>query len=216
MNERLDAAMTAGAQASGLVLEPFTDEERAEIEADAQRSAEVLCRDIPRPKQVNETVHRYLALELVDKHNAATVVERNVIQSLGSYKDMLAVKRSSHKQQTAKLQFVDQPWRVGTKFLVLYAGSPRFVAPIDDLDEWRYVSELFQGLAPVGRPAPLSACDVHISTRCVKTRRLRVIHYKSGQYLCLHRACDRCVDWLMYDEGPANRKRLAQLMAYEG
>ena len=210
--------MAAGAQASGLVLEPFTDEERAEIEADAQRSAEVLCRDIPRPKQVNETVHRYLALELVDKHNAATVVERNVIQSLGSYKDMLAFKRSSHKQQTAKLQFVDQPWRVGTKFLVLYAGSPRFVAPIDDLDEWRYISELFQGLAPKASHTMCLGQRATYGSLPAASRRSAcdVIHYKSGQYLCLHRACDRCVDWLMYDEGPANRKRLAQLMAYEG
>ena len=128
--ERLAAANAAGAQASGISYEPFTDQQEREIKAEAERSAEVLCRDLPRPEQVNERVHRFLALELVDRHNATTVVERKVIHSLGYLKDRLAFERASRQQQADRIQFVDKPWLVGTKFLVLYAGNPRCVAPI--------------------------------------------------------------------------------------
>lgn len=156
--------------------------------------------------QINEPIHRALALELVDKHNAATVVERKVIHSLGYIRDRVV---EDSKQQG--LQLVDRPWRVGTKFLVLYAGNPRLVAPIEDLRERHHIVGLFRERTH----QPALACDIRISTRCKKPTRFRVIHYKDGQYLCFHRACDRCIDWLMHDEGPAKKKRLDQLMAYE-
>lgn len=216
--ERLAVANAKGVEKSGLPWAPFTDEDNREIEGDGVRSAEVLCCDLPRPAQFNEQIHRRLALELVDKHMSCTPLERYVIHAMGHVLDLRTFNRSSRKQQADRVHFVDRPWRVGTKFLVLHAHLPRFVTPIDDLYEWRYVDELFSQryarLTSSGKP--LRGCDVRISTRCIKTKRLRTIHFKSGQYLCLHRACDRCVDWLMYNEGPANRKRLDQLLAYEG
>jgi hypothetical protein len=37
---------------------------------------------------------------------------------------------------------------------------------------------------------------------------------KVGHYLCFHRACDGCIDWLLSSKGNANQKRLAHLSEY--
>ena len=92
---------------------------------------------------------------------------------------------------------------------MLHACKPRLVAPIDDLNYWRDVVDLLASQANTKL-----ACDVQIASRCKRPETDRVIHMKSGQYLCLHRACNRCTAWLLYNQGSANQQRLEQLREY--
>ncbi len=85
------------------------------------------------------------------------------------------------------------------------------MVPVDNLNEWPYVTELFMYYCT---RKPMVVCDARISTRCKPPARFQVIHYKVGQFLCFHRVCPNCVDYLMEGSTPANGKRLTQLLRF--
>lgn len=196
---------------AGIPHEP-TEAEQRRIDLDAEKSVDVLCADLPRPPQVNEKILRAIALENIERYRNLTAEERQVLTPHGGHQDVLDFQKAYRKKRIKVPQLIDDPWTVGTKILVLYAGSPRVVVPIDSLDEWPRVAEL---LSRNCTRKPLFKCDVAVSTHCTFPMiSHQITHYKEGQYLVLMRTCEHCADFLMFDSTPARRKRLLQLLRY--
>lgn len=190
----------------------FTAVEQHQINLDALRSAEVLFRDLPRPPQVNEHIHRAVALEQIERFWSLTPDERQVVTPLGTYTDALDFAKAYRKRRIEAPQLIDDPSVIGAKYLILYGGNPRVVVPVDDLNEWPYVAELLRQRCT---RKPLCKCDIGISTRCTSPMVCyQVIHYKVGQYLVISRACNNCAGYLMDGSTPAKGKRLTQLLTY--
>lgn len=173
-----------------------TPGQQVQIDADARRSVEVLFRDLPRPPLAHRNVARKLWAELIDKHRAYPAELR------------LPVRQVLDMDRTRP----DDPWVIGTKFLVIYSGAPQYVHQLDFLDDWervagRYVSD------PDGTGWHRGHhCDVNVCLGCPGgMSELSVMHYKRGQWLTLHRCCHRCYGWLRYGTCKPNSKRLAKL-----
>jgi hypothetical protein len=202
-SERLAAANAAAAKVSQ--TEPFTPtpEEQRQIDEDARRSADVMFYDLPRPSQVNARVHQGLARELIEKHYQKPTQERAVIYAVTNVADLT-------RRLNGGPDFVDSPFEIGTKFRVLYGGNPRCIVPIDNLNLWPEVSERIERYRHSAKPH----CDAKVTKRCLDVLpRLQVIHYKIGQFLCIHAACDRCVDYLMNGFPAAHIARVEKLLA---
>lgn len=164
--------------------------EQDRIDADAQRSAEVLFRDVCRPALAHRNIARALCRELIAKHLSYPPRFR------------LAKRQVLDMDRTPP----DDPWVVGTKFLVVYSGAPQFVHQLDYLEDWRRVIDRYVRDSP-------HRCDLRVTTGCTDGLAdvLSVCNFKRGQWVTLHRGCDPCLDWLRYGTGKPNHARLNKL-----
>lgn len=196
LEERLAAANRAAGWFQG--DQALTPKERQQIDKDAAASTEMMALNFEFPPMANYGLLLGLCRDLIAKHYRYSVEERRV-------------------GRTA-LEFDAQvdplgPWEVGTRFLVLYAGKPRLMHQhkhFEDLDT--VFSEYITAFDSPSREK--HCCDVELSTRCRGYLRgpvIPTVFYKTGQFVTIHRCCEKCWNYLESDDGLPNRRRLRQL-----
>lgn len=205
LQARLDAAMQAGAAASGIPLEPFTDVEKRENAAYGHAMAAVSAIDICGLLDKNGD---YDELKAFDTHDQVNPETEKLVPQGNMIVQMLAAQRFKEYQQARREAddplvdsrrapgYVETDPLTANRLYVLTYRSKNAVALETPYDWQGYLREAL---------GSLFKCDAHLLHRCYDhqaTPALMTLVYKRGDYVYGWKICNECADsmsWINYN-----------------
>lgn len=204
LDERVSAAMQAGAQASGIPWQPLTDVQTREANAYAEGMAAVSAIEIC---GILNRHYEYDELKAYDTHNLIHPDTGKRIPQGTAIVQMLASER--YKQylddcRTHNERLIDprhapsydeaDPLTANRLYVLTYRY--RYLVPLEIPYDWQaYLRET------LGKQ---TKCDVHLLHRCwdhQATPAVDALVYKRGEILYAFKVCDECRDalsWIKY------------------
>lgn len=210
LQERLAAAMQAGAETSGIPLEPFTDVENREAEAYGEAIATVSAMHI---YGILEADGDYADLSAYDTSNTRNPHTGKLAPQGDMIVQMLAAERFHQYQTDCRVEgngdvdfdalidssrapgYVASDPLTATRLYVLTARNKRATALETPYDWPGFLSESLRSQ---------TKCDVHLLHRCYDhqaTKAVRTLVYKRGEFVYAWKICDECLEalsWISY------------------
>lgn len=196
--------MQAGARASGIPLEPFTDVEKREAEAYGEAVAVVSAIDICGILDEDGSYH---LLTAYDTHDLTHPESGERVPQGTQIVQMLAAERFKQYLENCRLEeerlldtrrapgYDESDPLTATRLYVLTYRNNYAVALETPYDWQGYLREA------IGRQ---TRCDVHLLHRCYDhqaTKAVRTLVYKRGEFVSAWKICDECLDalsWVRY------------------
>ncbi|OBF88989.1 hypothetical protein A5791_17280 [Mycobacterium sp. 852002-51163_SCH5372311] len=215
LQDRLNAAMQAGADASGIPWQPFTDEQKREAAAYAEAMAAVSAMNIC---GVLDEHGEYSPMKEYDTHDIRQPETRKLIPQGDMILQMLAADRykryldacredNERLLDTRRAPGYDEADPLTATRLYVLTDRPEYQVALETPYDWQgYLREAL---------GYRYNCDVHLLHSCYDrqaTPAMKTLVYKRGEHVFAWKICAACLDalsWIRYGDakysGPVNK-----------